>query len=68
MYRGKKGETEIGYRETVNSKPPWFFFVSGVQLRYTGSPFYVPIRWTMMNTMDIYNEKINDTWEPAPGI
>ena len=22
----------------------------------------------MMNTMDIYNEKMNDMWEPAPGI
>ena len=25
-----------------------------------GSPFYVPIRRTMMNTMDIYYEKMND--------
>ena len=27
-----------------------------------------PIRRTMISTMDIYNEKMNDMWEPAPGI
>jgi len=25
--------------------PPWFFYVPGVQLRYRGPTFYVPIRW-----------------------
>ena len=24
--------------------------------------------WTMINTMYIYNEKMIDMWEPAPGI
>jgi len=68
-YRGKKGETEIGYRKTWNSTTvTLFFYVPEIQLRYTGPTFYVPIRRTMMNMMDIYNEKINDMWEPAPGI
>ena len=47
-------------RHGIPPKPPWIIYVPGVQLRYTGSPFYVPIRRTMMNTMDIYNEKMND--------
>ena len=55
-------------RHAIPPQPPWFFYVPGIQLRYTGSPFYVPIRQTMMNTVDIYNEKMNDMWEPAPGI
>ena len=55
-------------RHGIPPQPPWFFYVPGVQLRYMGLPFYVPIRRTMMNTMDIYNEKMNDMWEPAPGI
>ena len=55
-------------RHGIQPQPPWFFYVTGVQLRYTGSPFYVPIRRTMMKTMDIYNENMNDMWEPYPGI
>ena len=53
----QKSDTE---RRGIPTQPPWFFYVHGVQLRYTGSPLYVPIRRTMMNTMDIYNEKMND--------
>ena len=55
-------------RHGIPPQPPWFLYMPGAQLRYTGSPFYVPIRRTMMNTMDIYNEKMNDMCEPAPGI
>ena len=62
-YRGKKGD-----RNRIQKQPPWLFYVPGVQLRYTGSPGYVPIRRTMMNTMDIYKDKMNDIREPAPGI
>ena len=36
-----------------------FFYVPGVQLRYTLSSLYVPIRWTTMNMIDIYNETMN---------
>ena len=60
-YRGKKGETGFGYRETWNSTTATLVLLrarSGVQLRYTEP----------MNTMDIYNEKMNYIWEPAPGI
>ena len=61
MDRDNKVEIEIGYRETWNSTTATLFlYVPGVQLRYTGSPFYVPIRRTMMNTLDIYNEKMID--------
>ena len=82
-YRGRKGEYKSDTeRHGIPTQPPWFFYVPGVQLRYTGSPFYVPIRRTMINTMDlykykmrtmintmdIYNEKMNDMWESAPGI
>ena len=37
VYRGKKGETEFGYRETP--QPPWFFYVPRVKLRDTGPTF-----------------------------
>ena len=69
MHRGKKGETEIGYTERHGIPPqqPWFFYVPGLQLQYTGSSFYVLIRRMMMNTMDIYNEKLMIMWE-APRI
>ena len=53
-------------RHGIPPQPPWLFYVPGVQLRYTGPTFYV--RWTMMNTMDIYNDKMNDMCEPASGI
>ena len=52
----QKSETE---RRGILRQPPWFFYVPGVQLRYTGLPFYVPTRRTLMNTMDIYHEKMN---------
>ena len=74
VHTKEREESGFGYRDTWNSTTATLvFYVPGVQLRYTGSPFYVPIRRTMMNTMDIYmymyNAKINDmTWEPAPGI
>jgi len=55
-------------RHGIPPHPPWFFYVPGVQLRYTGSPFYVPIRRTILNVMDMYNEKMTDMWEPAPSI
>ena len=68
MHRGKKGETEFGYRETWNSTTATL-----VLLRTRGT---APIHGiailrphrTMMKTMDICNEKMNDMWESAPGI
>ena len=63
--RQQRSDTE---RHGIPPQPPWLFYVPGVQLRYTGSPFNIPIRRTMINTMDIYNEKLNDMWEPAVGI
>ena len=38
----QKSDTD---RHGIPPQSPWFFYVPGVQLRYTG--------WTMMNTMDI---------------
>ena len=35
----QKSDTEI---HVIPPLPPWSFYVPGVQLRYTGSPFYVP--------------------------
>ena len=67
--RGKKGETEIGYRETWNSTTATLvLLLTGVQLRHTGSTCYVTFRCTILNTMDIHNEKMDDMWESAPGI
>ena len=65
--REERQKSDTG-KHVIPPQPPWFFYVPGIQLRYTGSTFYVPIRWTMMNTMDIYNEKMNDMWESAPGV
>ena len=57
-------------RHGIPPQSPWFFYVPGVQLRYTGPTLYVPIRLTMVHTMNkyMYNEKMNDMWELAPGI
>ena len=33
-------------RPGIPPQPPWFIYVPGVQLRYTGPTFYVPIRRT----------------------
>ena len=63
MYRGVRKERRDRnriQRDVEFYQSSWFFFVPAVKLRYTGSPFYVPIRRTMMNTMDIYNEKMNN--------
>jgi len=70
VYRGKKGETEFGYRETWNSTTATLILLRA----RSAAPIHgIDIlrahpRLTMMNTMDIYNEKMNDMWEPAPGI
>ena len=69
MQRVKKGETEIGYRETWHSTTATLVLFMCPE--YTGSPFYVPIRRTMMKTMDIhvYNENMSDMCrEPTPSI
>ena len=69
MHRGKRGETEIGYRETWDSTTATL-----VLLRDRGT---TPIHGTDMlrpqmddmSTMDIYmySEMMNAMWEPAPG-
>jgi len=64
--RKESQKSDIG-RHGIPAQSRRFFCVPGVKLRYTGSPFYVPIRRTMMNTMDIYNEQTDDMWEQAPG-
>ena len=51
----QKSDTE---RHGIPPQSIWFFYLPGVQLRYT-----VPV-----HAMDIYNDKMNDMWEPAPGI
>ena len=64
-YRGKKGETEIGYRETWNSTTVTLVLLC---VRSTAPIHWIAILRTMMNTMDIYNEQIHDMWESAPEI
>ena len=61
-YRGKKWETEIGYRETWNSTIATLVLL---RVRSTAPIHGIIIYRTMMNTMDIYNKKMNDMWEPA---
>ena len=52
MYRAymrKKGETECDTeRHGILPQPPWFFYVLGLKLRYTGPTVYVPIRRTKL--------------------
>ena len=64
----KDGQKSDAERPGIPPQPPWFFYVPVVQLRYTGPTFDVPVRRSMVNTMDIHNEKMNDMREPAPGI
>ena len=40
-------------RRGIQPQSPWFFYVAGVQLRYTGPTVYVPIRRTIREITEI---------------
>ena len=56
-------------RHGIPPQSPWFFYVSGVQLRYTEQTFYVPIRRTSpKKQINYFGQKITSIWNGRQGV